>query len=157
VPPHPQRKNAGSGATSPSMEQYVETIAELLTQGKVCSVSEIASVAKVSRPAASRAVRDLAEQDLVEHKTYGYVDLTSKGHALANKLAARHETLFRFFHEVLSMEVARADEEACRLEHLMDDDLIDRLSTLTEFLGNREDLSEELLRLLPTLEKVERK
>lgn len=119
------------------MEQYVEAIAQLLAQGKVCSVSDIAAEAKVSRPAASRAVRDLAERSLVEHQSYGYVDLTPEGHALAVQLDARHEALQGFLSSVLGYDDEWADEEACRLEHLLDDDVISRMAGLTEFLESQ--------------------
>jgi DtxR family transcriptional regulator, Mn-dependent transcriptional regulator len=116
------------------MEQYIETIAHLLTKDKVCSVSDIADVAQVSRPAASRAVRDLADKDLVEHRAYGYVDLTSKGQKLAARLTARHEALYHFLADVLQYGEEEADEEACRLEHQLDDGTVARLAALTEFL-----------------------
>ena len=118
------------------MEQYIETIAHLLTKEKVCSVSEIAEEAQVSRPAASRAVRDLAARDLVQHKSYGYVDLTPQGQTLADKLTARHEALFQFFTEVLQLDDEYADQEACRLEHQIDDEVVTRLALLAETLGS---------------------
>lgn len=124
---------------SPSLEQYVEAIADLLTRGKVCSVSEIAQQVKVSRPAASRAVRELSEQNMVEHKAYSYVDLTPKGQAIARKLAARHVVLYEFLRDVLLFDEPAADQEACRLEHQVDDDFTRRLSELTGFFGANED------------------
>ncbi len=118
---------------SPSLEQYVEAIAHLLTKSKVCSVSEIAAEVQVSRPAASRAIRELSEKKLVEHKSYGYVDLTPTGQSIADRLTARHEVLYEFFSSVLRMENDWADQEACRLEHQVDDDFVGRISELTEF------------------------
>lgn len=120
---------------SPSLEQYVEAIADLLTREKVCSVSQIAEQVQVSRPAASRAVRELSDQNLVEHRAYGYVDLTSRGRAMAKKLAARHEVLYHFLRDVLRFDERLADEEACRLEHQVDDRFIARLETLNEFFA----------------------
>jgi len=125
--------------TSPSMEQYIETIAHLLTKDKVCSVSDIAEVAQVSRPAASRAVRDLAAKDLVEHRAYGYVDLTPQGQSLADRLTARHHSLQRFLHEVMGYDAETADAEACRLEHQLDDDLASRMGELNAFLESDPD------------------
>lgn len=123
-------------STSPSMEQYIETIADLLTRDRVCSVSDIAAHANVSRPAASRAVRELAGKGLVEHQSYGYVILSPDGEALADRLSARHEAIYRFMSQVLLYESEVADEEACRLEHLVDDDFVSRLSQLTVFLDS---------------------
>ena len=133
---------------SPTMEQYVEAIAQLLTQAKVCSVSDIAAEANVSRPAASRAVRDLAERALVEHRAYGYVDLTPEGRALAGRLDARHQALQTFLAEVLGFEEGVADEEACRLEHLINDETIERLALLTQFLSDHPQTSEDWRRKL---------
>jgi DtxR family Mn-dependent transcriptional regulator len=122
------------------MEQYIETIAHLLTKDKVCSVSDIADEARVSRPAASRAVRDLAERELVQHRAYGYVDLTPMGQSLADKLTARHDDLYHFLRNVLQYEEDYADEEACRLEHQVDDDTAARLRLLTELFADDGDL-----------------
>jgi DtxR family Mn-dependent transcriptional regulator len=129
------RGEQGSGAASPNLEQYVETIAHLLTKDKVCTVSEIAAVAQVTRPAASRAVRDLAEKDLVVHKAYSYVDLTNAGRKLAEQLSRRHDVLLRFLQTVLQYDEPEADREACRLEHQIDDELAGRLQALTRLFA----------------------
>lgn len=121
------------GSTSPSLEQYIEAIADLLKKDKVCSVSEIAEQVQVSRPAASRAVRELKEKDYVAHKAYGYVDLTPKGQSLADRLTVRHEALYNFLHGVLGFDPEWSDQEACRLEHQVDDELAARLDSLREF------------------------
>ena len=136
---------------SPSQEQYVEAIADLLTRDKVCSVSDIAAQVQVSRPAVSRAVRELSEQELVTHKAYGYVDLTEKGRKIADNLTIRHEALYAFLKDVLHFEDDWADQEACRLEHQVDDDFVDRLQVLSELVGNNEDLRKKLAQQLGTL------
>ena len=133
---------------SPSLEQYIEAIADLLSRDKVCSVSDIAEQVQVSRPAASRAVRELSEQELVEHRSYGYVDLTPKGLSIAEKLTARHEVLYEFFREVLLFDEEWADQEACRLEHQVNDALVERLSELSEFFAADEDLGAQWARKL---------
>lgn len=120
---------------SPALEQYIEAIADLLTREKVCSVSQVAQQVQVSRPAASRAIRELTQQNIVEHKAYGYVDLTQKGQQLAKKMAARHTALYDFLKDVLHFDDERADQEACRLEHQVDEDFVTRLSELTKLFA----------------------
>ncbi len=129
-----------SGAASPNLEQYVETIAYLLTKDKVCTVSEIAGLAQVTRAAASRAVKELADKDLVTHRTYGYVDLTDEGRGLAEQLAARHHTLQQFLEQVLAFDPVTADREACRLEHQVDDELARRIAALNAVVVQDERL-----------------
>ena len=138
------RSTGPLGTTSVSLEQYIEAIADLLTRDKVCSVSEIAEQVQVSRPAASRAVRELAEKELVEHKAYGYVDLTAKGQSLADMLTARHEALYHFLIDVLGFDEDWADQEACRLEHQVGDDVVGRLSVLREFVMNDSQFASRL-------------
>lgn len=133
---------------SPSLEQYVEAIADLLTKDKVCSVSEIAEQVQVSRPAASRAVRELSDQDIVEHKAYGYVDLTAKGRSVAKRLADRHEALYHFLRDVLHFDQDWADQEACRLEHQVEDRLVDRVKELNKFLASGDEVSTQWSRKL---------
>ena len=129
---------------SPSQEQYVEAIADLLTRDKVCSVSDIAAQVQVSRPAVSRAVRELSEQDIVTHKAYGYVDLTEKGRIIADRLTIRHEALYAFLKDVLFFDEDWADQEACRLEHQVDDVMVERLNVLSELVKGDSALSEAL-------------
>jgi len=137
-----------SRSTSPSMEQYVETIASLLQRDKVTTISEIAETAGVSRPAASRSVRDLAEKELVEHKSYGYVTLTPKGQDLAEHLFTRHRALLTFFRQILQLDEEIADREACRLEHQVDDNIVDRMTLLTAFFESRPDAAGEWFNML---------
>ena len=136
---------------SPSQEQYVEAIAELLTRDKVCSVSDIATQVQVSRPAVSRAVRELSEQDLVTHKAYGYVDLTEKGRMIADKLTIRHEALYAFLKDVLHFDEDWADQEACRLEHQLDDYFVERLQVLSQLVEGNVELRETLKQQLDAL------
>ena len=133
---------------SPSLEQYIEAIADLLTEDKVCSVSDIAERVQVSRPAASRAVRELKGKALVSHKSYGYVDLTEAGQSIADELTARHEMLHAFLRDVLGYDDEEADVEACRLEHQLDDALTERLDLLTTFIGSDEKLAARWKRYL---------
>jgi DtxR family Mn-dependent transcriptional regulator len=144
VTPAAQRRDAGTA--SPNLEQYVETIAYLLTQDKVCTVSEIAGLAQVTRAAASRAVKELADKDLVTHRTYGYVDLTEEGRGLAAQLAARHHTLQRFLEQVLAFDSETADREACRLEHQVDDELARRIDLLNGLVSGDSKLMQALHR-----------
>ena len=140
-------------STTPSVEQYVEAIADLLTRDKVCSVSEIAEQVQVSRPAASRAVRELVEKDLVTHKAYGYVDLTDKGRSLADVLTARHEAILAFLLNVLRYDADWADQEACRLEHQMGDELASRLLALSRFFEEDAVLARRWRKILASIPK----
>jgi DtxR family Mn-dependent transcriptional regulator len=100
------------------LEQYIEAIADRV---------------QVSRPAASRAVRELADKCYVEHRAYGYVGLTQRGYSLAEILTAHHKALYEFLTEILGYDEDWADQEACRFEHQVEDKLVARLGKLRQF------------------------
>lgn len=137
---------------SPSLEQYIEAIAELLTHDKVCSVTDIAAQVQVSRPAVSRAVRELSEQNLVTHKAYGYVDLTEQGQKIADMLTVRHEALYVFLKDVLHYDDDLADQEACRLEHQVDDEFVARLNALGSAMAAHPEVTKTVRELLEETE-----
>lgn len=123
------------------MEQYVEAIAELTREDGHTSISAIADHAGVSRPAASRSVRDLADKHLVEHRAYGHVSLTDAGRSLAGRLAERHDLLQAFLRNVLGYPPEPADEEACHLEHLVGDAFAQQLGALSTFFAEDPELA----------------
>ena len=59
--------------------------------------------------------------------------MTDKGRSLADVLTARHEAVLAFLQNVLRYEPEWADQEACRLEHQIGDELAARLLALSRF------------------------
>jgi DtxR family Mn-dependent transcriptional regulator len=79
------------------------------------------------------AIARLTEQGLVEHQKYGPVKLTNEGLKIARDVCKRHNTLKRFLVEILKVSPEIAEDDACRMEHLLSQISLDRLSKLTEF------------------------
>ncbi len=59
-------------------------------------------------------------------------------------LTVRHEAIYDFMKDALDYDDDWADQEACRLEHQVDDDFVERLKSLTEFLRNQPGLMKKL-------------
>ena len=119
---------------SPTSEDYVKAIFTIHQQGKVVRVKDIAALLGVTRPTVVAAMKTLAAGGMVAHEPYGYIELTGKGHELAEKIQERHNILFHFLHTMLGVEAERADEEACGLEHYISDESIQRLTLLEDFI-----------------------
>ncbi|NQV33237.1 MAG: metal-dependent transcriptional regulator, partial [Phycisphaeraceae bacterium] len=60
--------------------------------------------------------------------------LTPEGYERAQQVIQKHEVLKDFFVEVLGLDVALADEGACKLEHGLPDGIMERLLAFTEFV-----------------------
>jgi DtxR family Mn-dependent transcriptional regulator len=53
---------------------------------------------------------------------------------VAEEVSRRHEAIRLFLVDVLAVDPAAADENACRMEHAMDSDVADRLLRFMEFV-----------------------
>ncbi|MBB5021252.1 metal-dependent transcriptional regulator [Desulfurispira natronophila] len=105
---------------SPSMEDYLETIYNLVQENKVARTRDIAAALAVKMPSVTSALRKLSELGMINYDPYQYITLTAEGEVHAQQTLQKHETLSEFFHKIVKLEQPRAAELACTLEHHMD-------------------------------------
>ena len=106
---------------------YLETIYLLSLSNDTVGVSRVAAERKVTIPTARAAVGRLRDLGYVRQERYGKIVLTEKGRHQAATTYRTHKALFRFLSEVLKVDAAAADREACRLEHGLGRDTLGRL------------------------------
>jgi len=121
---------------TPSMEAYLETIKKLEKEKKVVRVKGIARRLNVKMPSVTEALKNLSDKGLVKYEKYGYIELTRKGNEVAEKMDLRHQVLFSFFTEVLGIEDKCADEDACKIEHVISETTMERLVKFVNFIKN---------------------
>jgi DtxR family Mn-dependent transcriptional regulator len=120
-------------AISASLEDYLEAIYHLEETHKVARSKDIAERLGVTKSSVTSALKQLNAAGFINYDPYSFVTLTDRGREEASRVARRHELLARFLHEVLGMDPAAADENACRIEHAVDTQAIRRLDTLMRF------------------------
>ena len=111
--------------TDQSIEDYLETI-YLLSQSKGdVHRAEVARELNVSQPAVTKAVKKL--QDLGYVRTEGmHIFLTDSGKRRATAIYARHVDI-RSFLIKLGVSEAVAEDDACRLEHVISNETYEAL------------------------------
>lgn len=119
---------------SSNLEDYLEAIYHLQAGKKVARAKDIAERMGVSRASVTGALKTLAEKGLVNYEPYSYTTLTRAGEAVAGKIVGRHAVLKDFFQHILMLGAEAAEENACRVEHSMDDEAMDRLVQFLDFL-----------------------
>jgi DtxR family Mn-dependent transcriptional regulator len=117
------------------MEDYLETIADLLREKGQARVSDIAERLSVSKPGVTQALRTLTAKKLINYRPYVSPTLTPAGKAVADRVQYRHDMLKRFMQDVLLIEADRAEENACRIEHAVDRDVLEHIARFTDFVG----------------------
>ena len=119
---------------SASMEDYLEAIAKLGERRKAVRVKQLSERLGVKMPSVTSALKKLSEQELVEHERYGHVKLTPQGHEVASDVIRRHKALARFFAQALGIDKNIAEEDACRIEHVISPLSMERMARFVEFI-----------------------
>jgi len=109
-------------------ENYLEAILKLEEiSGPVRSI-DVANLLGVSRPSVNKAVSVLKKAGMVEQQPYGRISLTPLGREQAKAVDLRHKTLKRFLTKILGVEESVAEEDACRMEHVISPETMKRLT-----------------------------
>lgn len=110
-----------------SMEMYLETIHILeKSYGHAQSV-EIAKRLGVSKPSVSKAMNYLKGKGLVNKEAYGTITLTEKGRELSEQIYTNHKLISLFLEHSLELTADEADENACRMEHILSEVMIEAI------------------------------
>jgi DtxR family Mn-dependent transcriptional regulator len=117
-----------------SMEDYLEAIANLGEGRKVVRVKQISEMLGVKMPSVTSALKKLSERELVVHERYGHIKLTPEGDRVARDVIYRHEALTRFFAQALGINHKTAEEDACKIEHVISPLSMERLAKFVEFI-----------------------
>lgn len=102
-----------------SGENYLETILILKRKNSVVRSVDIARELDYSKPSVSRAVGILKDAGYITMDVSGYIELTDMGMETAEAIYERHRTLTAFLQETAGVSKEIAEEDACKIEHII--------------------------------------
>ena len=112
--------------TKESQEMYLETILTLQNRKPNVRSIDIAEELGYSRASVSRAIHLLIDNQMIEMNSDGTIILTNKGRTTAENILERHTVLTNaLIHLGISNE--SAEENACRIEHVITDDVFQKI------------------------------
>jgi len=123
---------------SASGQDYLEAILDLyLEKGYIRSI-DISEKLGVTRPSVNRAINVLKSNGLVNHEKYSDINFTKQGMRLAKAVKSKHLVLKKFLNEILLVDEKTADEDACKMEHNISLETLDKLKSFVDeyFKGN---------------------
>ena len=115
------------------LQGYLENIYEQCVKNKVARVSEIARVMNVHKTSVTSALKELSQKGLINYSPYQYITLTKEGEKQAKRLMQKHKIIQDFFEQVLLIPTEIAERNACVLEHVLEDVVLERLEKFLQF------------------------
>jgi DtxR family transcriptional regulator, Mn-dependent transcriptional regulator len=119
---------------SESMQDYLEAILAIQEKNQVARVKDIAEKLDILKGSVTGALKKLAEKGLINYEPYSFITLTEQGKAIAREITRRHRIIRDFLQCILLMDPEAADQNACRMEHAMDREAVDRLVAFIEYI-----------------------
>ncbi|MBE6634223.1 MAG: metal-dependent transcriptional regulator [Ruminococcaceae bacterium] len=109
-----------------SEEMYLETIYLLQKRSGFVRSIDIAEELNYSRASVSRAVNLLQQKGYIRIAKNGEITFTEAGDERAVQIYERHEVITRVLMS-LGADASLAEENACRIEHVISDELFEVL------------------------------
>lgn len=115
-----------------SGEMYLETILVLKKRsGQVRSI-DIARELNFSKPSVSRAIKILKDEAYIVVNPNGHIELTDKGKEKAKYIYEKHKVVTTFLTDIIKVSPKIAEEDACRIEHVISDETFRGLKRFLE-------------------------
>jgi len=115
------------------LQDYLELIYNSILNNKEIKAIDIANKFNISRPSVSEALIRLADKDLIIYEGRKGIKITEKGIYEAKKIIRKHSVLCNFFNSVLGADLKSASENACRIEHVIDESLIENIKNFSDY------------------------
>ncbi|MBO7190894.1 MAG: metal-dependent transcriptional regulator [Elusimicrobiaceae bacterium] len=120
---------------SANMEDYLEAVSFCADTNGVARVSDIRDMLGVKTPSVTGAMKALAQAGYVSHEPYKGIVLTAKGRRAAEDVKKRHAILSRFLTQVLGVNPKTADMDACKMEHAVSKETLEKLHAYLHKIG----------------------
>jgi DtxR family transcriptional regulator, Mn-dependent transcriptional regulator len=121
-------------ALSASLEDYLEAIYLLTNDKFFVHAGKIAEHLGVGKSSVSWALNQLSQKELINYARYEVITLTEKGKILAQQVSRRHHGIRSFLTDILALDEQLAEDNACRMEHVMDPKVLQRMQQFMTFL-----------------------
>ena len=130
-----------------SLEDYIEYIYTSISNDKELKAIDIAKKFNISRASVSEALIRLCELGLVIYEGRKGIIVTEKGEFEAKRVIKKHQILLNFFNKTLNVEYEKASDNACKIEHVIDDDVVSILEKFNQF-SDKNNLKKDFMEFI---------
>ncbi len=133
-----------------SLQDYLETILNLVKENQSARVTDIAERLNIAKPSVIQALSVLKEKGLIRQDRYGPVELTAEGRQYAEKVLYRHRVIYGFLTQVLGVSAEAAEKDACLMEHDLSNETF---ANLLDYL-KKQDIDDNLKHEIEQLKRT---
>lgn len=123
---------------TPSMEDYLEKIYELMKEKGYARVSDIASSLAVQPSSVTKMLQKLDDNDYVSYEKYRGIMLTDRGQRMGQLMKERHLMLAEFL-RILGVSEATIQQDVEGIEHHVSPKTLESLQALVVFFNGNPD------------------
>jgi len=113
-----------------TIEDYLKAIFVLQKEKGKVATNELAKKLGIAAASATGMIKKLSEKNLVTYEPYQGVKLTDPGKRIALEVIRHHRLIELFLSESLGVPWDKVHEEAEKWEHILSEDLEDRIDEL---------------------------
>ena len=125
---------------SSGLEDYIEEIYIADINGQTLKGAELARKLNISRSSVSEALAKLVSKGLIKYESYGAISLTEIGISEAKRVYNKHNILKNFFETALNISPLEASENACKIEHIISQHVLNEIYNFTTFLNENPEI-----------------
>lgn len=122
------------GQLTTSMEDYLEMIYRMESEGGYVRITALAHALHVKPPSASKMAANLRGQGFIDFPKYGYITLTEWGRRMGAYLVHRHQVVGRLLCAINQTESEL--EEVEKIEHFLSPRTVANIEKFLEGLEN---------------------
>ena len=119
---------------TPTMEDYLEAIYSISQEKRVVRVKNIANRIGVKMPTVTNMLKSLSQKGFIDYEKHEFLELTPNGRKVGKEIDLRHHVIRSFLTDILKIDSVVADTEACKMEHGMSTETLDRLTQFIDFI-----------------------
>jgi DtxR family Mn-dependent transcriptional regulator len=113
-----------------SVQDYLKTIYKLQETDGTVSTTQIAKELGFTGASVTGMLKRLSTMELVDYNSYKGVRLTDLGTKISLEILRHHRLLELYLKQSLGFSLAKVHDEACRLEHYVSDEFIEKIDEL---------------------------
>lgn len=121
-----------------TVEDYVELVYVIQKKKKKVHTNDAAIAFDINPASVTEIFQKLSDEGYIDYEKYNGATLTEKGKRLAIKTKKRHDTLKNFL-MILGVNEKIADEDACKIEHIVNPKTMNRLRKFVEFVNKSKE------------------